>query len=139
MLQETMVYLDQIAPTVKKVGVLSTTGTRLTGLYAQLLERGDKMILQIPESDQGALQEAIYNPQWGIKAISPVLPQARQRVQQMAQSLVDMGAQAIILGCTELPLALSESHFMGIPIIDPVVALARSLIRHAAPDKLKSL
>jgi aspartate racemase len=139
MLQETMDYLDQVVPGVMEVGVLSTTGTRLTGLYAQLLEGRGKTILQVPDSDQGALQEAIYHPQWGIKAVSPALPQARQRVLLMAHSLVDRGAQAIILGCTELPLALSESQFMDIPIVDPVVALARSLIRRAAPDKLKRL
>lgn len=139
MLKETMGYLNQVVPGVEKVGVLSTTGTRLTGLYSQLLESEGKAILQVPESEQEGLQEAIYHPQWGIKAISPVLPQTRQRVLQMAHHLVTQGAQAIILGCTELPLALSESQFMDIPIIDPVVALARALIRYAAPDKLQRL
>ncbi|MFQ5419364.1 MAG: aspartate racemase, partial [Anaerolineae bacterium] len=47
------------------------------------------------------------------------------------------GAEVVILGCTEIPLALTEPGWEGRPLIDPAVALARALIREAAPHKLK--
>ena len=42
----------------------------------------------------------------------------------------------ILAGCTEIPLALVDSHINGIPIIDPTLILARALIDAVAPEKL---
>ena len=47
------------------------------------------------------------------------------------------GAEAVILGCTELPLAVS--HAKDVPLIDPALALARALIRETSPQKLAPL
>jgi aspartate racemase len=47
------------------------------------------------------------------------------------------GAEAIILGCTELSLAFSELVQAGLPLVDPTLILARALIREANPAKLK--
>lgn len=53
--------------------------------------------------------------------------------------LCQKGAQAIILGCTEIPIALPEKEFDKVPLIDPMLALARALIKKANSQKLKSL
>jgi aspartate racemase len=45
----------------------------------------------------------------------------------------------IILGCTEIPLVLTDAAVGGIPLIDPTLILARALIREAAPDRLRTL
>jgi len=50
--------------------------------------------------------------------------------------LIKLGAEAIILGCTELPLAVPESVYRGIPLIDPGIMMARALIREFRPDRL---
>lgn len=49
--------------------------------------------------------------------------------------LASQGAQAIVLGCTEIPLALPEPVLPGtkVVLVDPVLALARALIREADP------
>jgi aspartate racemase len=49
------------------------------------------------------------------------------------------GAQVIILGCAELPLAIPERDYNGMTIIDPNRILARALVYALAPDKLKPL
>lgn len=119
------------------VGVLSTTGTRLSGIYDRLLERGGFEILYVAERDQDELHQAIYNPEWGIKAVSPPSERAVATVKRMAEQLLSGGAEAVIPGCTELPLALPGEWFGGVPLVDPVTALARALVREAAPEKLK--
>ena len=93
----------------------------------------------MPEADQAGLHDAIYNPEWGVKAVSPVTPRAREAFLHYAGMLVDMGADAIILGCTEIPLALPEMYLRGVPLVNPVLALARALVQHSAPWKLRPL
>jgi len=139
MLTETARYIRQVHPRVRKIGLLSTTGTRLTNIYPQLLGSRDTMIVQVGEDRQEEVQEGIYNREWGIKAVSPVTGRARERMLALVRLLVDQGAELVILGCTEIPLALPERDFAGVPFVDPVEVLARALIREAAPDKLKPL
>lgn len=121
------------------IGVMSTTGTRLSGVYDQLLAREGYSSLQVDEADQALLHAAIYDPAWGIKATGQPGVRATATLRTLAAKLADRGAKAIILGCTELPLALTEPSICGIPLVDPVLALARAMIREAAPEKLVPL
>ena len=52
--------------------------------------------------------------------------------------LFNKGAEVVILGCTEIPLALPESNYNGIPLIDSTAILARALILNSNPDLLKN-
>eukprot|EP01047_Picozoa_sp_COSAG01_P034139 COSAG01_NODE_2548_length_7465_cov_15.046294_8_plen_90_part_00 len=54
-----------------------------------------------------------------------------------AGALKQKGADVIILGCTEIPLALPEPEYDGVPLVDPVEAVARAMIAMADPAKLK--
>ena len=65
--------------------------------------------------------------------------EARSRLLDGIRHLRERGADAVVLGCTELPLAVPEPEFEGTPIIDSANALARALIRATHPDKLKPL
>ena len=50
---------------------------------------------------------------------------------------MEQGAEAVILGCTEIPLALTEPDVRGVPLLDATNVLARALIVAFAPDRLK--
>ncbi len=121
------------------VGVLSTTGTRRSGVYDELLSRAGYEAIYVPEGEQETLHAAIYDPSWGIKAVSPVSDRAARIVADMASRLIGDGASAVLLACTELPLALPGTDLGGAPLVDPVLALARALVREAAPEKLRPL
>ena len=54
-------------------------------------------------------------------------------------SLLDEGCEAIILGCTEIPIAIEEKYYKGIPILNPSWILARSLIREVDASKVAPL
>lgn len=136
MLRETAGMIGNLTPRVSRVGVLSTTGTRATGVYRAILREHGLEVLEIHEEHQDTLHEAIYHREWGLKALSGPDPRSVERVTRFARMLVDRGAEVLVLGCTELPFALAEGSFGGVPVVDPTTALARALIREAAPTKV---
>lgn len=140
MLEETAALLDRrLGGGGGTVGVLSTTGTRISGVYDELLERHGYRAVYVPEAKQETLHRAIYDPVWGIKASSPPSDRARATVSALARELAGEGVRALLPACTELPLVLPGTSFAGLPLVDPVVALARALVREAAPDRLRPL
>jgi aspartate racemase len=115
-------------------------GTYKTGLYKQYMEEAEIGVL-LPDKKQAEdIHLSIYDPGYGIKARSnPVTKEARQIVVNAVRELGERGAAAVVLGCTELPMALPSDSLDGIPLIDPATILARALIRETYPEKLKSL
>lgn len=137
MLDETADLIHAFLPNAKNIGLMSTNGTRQVDVYGQILRPKGYKILEVPWAFQDKLHDSIYNSKWGIKAVSPVTKKARENFEKYAEILCKMGAQAIILGCTEIPLALPQAKYKGIPLIDPMFGLARALIRQINPAKLK--
>ena len=76
--------------------------------------------------------EAIYGKK-GIKAVGPS-EESRMLIIKAAESLILKGAQAIIAGCTEVPLVLKEGD-ISVPVIDPVSILAQAAMAKAKSPK----
>jgi len=106
---------------ITKAGLLATTGTLRTGIYQKYFD--GVQLIQPDEQEQEAVMDLIYR---GVKA--GVEDYDGSRVQKIAQRLLDSGAQTIILGCTELPLAMQLYH-LDFPATDPTLELARGAIR----------
>ena len=120
---------------VKRIGLLATKGTHKSRVYHEYF--GEYFELIEPDAaGQEKVHEAIYSKEFGIKAFSqPVKPLARETIGREISRLVGQGAQAVILGCTELPLAVRANE-ISIPAIDPGLVAARALVALAAPEKL---
>lgn len=104
-------------------GLLATNGTIQTGVYQKHF--GSIRLLTPEGEDQAAVMDMIYG---GVKA--GVMDYDASRVQAAAERLLAQGAQTIILGCTELPLALDLYH-LNFPATDPTLELAKGAIRFA--------
>jgi aspartate racemase len=115
-----------------KVGVLGTTGTIRSDLYGQVLRTAGFEVLYLDDSRQSEVHAAIYNDEDGIKSAPNVSERVRSFVAQAARDLIDDGAQCVVLGCTELPLALPVESLNGVPVVDPSVIMARRLILGSA-------
>jgi len=137
MIEETIQSILKKSPIVNKIGIMSTTGTRNAGVYSKKLISSGFEIIEVPDEMQPELHNSIYNKEWGIKAVSPVSNTARTNFEKFSDYLIKNGAEIIILGCTEIPLAMPEREFKGVPLIDPMKLLARALIREANIMKLK--
>ena len=56
--------------------------------------------------------------------------EVKKNIISIAQKLIDKGAEAIIAGCTEIPLLLKEGD-ISVPLIDPTQILARIAVQKA--------
>jgi len=129
MVEETIKDLSrQFSRRPARVGILSTTGTRESGLFSMALTEAGMIPLEVPGAKQDLIHRAIYDPRWGLKATAAPSAEALGVVTEAAERLVASGAEAIILGCTELPLALSDPFLQDVPLIDPMTVLAGKLI-----------
>lgn len=137
MISEVTDFIKQHYPG-KKAGVLSTMGTWKNKVYQQAFEETGISQVLLNEEEQQAVHSSIYHPVFGIKAQSdPVSEEAMAILHEHAEILIARGAELIVLGCTEIPLALKEDQLNGIPLIDANRVLGRSLINWVAPEKLK--
>nr|MBP6788162.1 aspartate/glutamate racemase family protein [Promineifilum sp.] len=73
----------------------------------------------------------------GIKSAGQVTARARADLARGIAALRAQGAEAVVLGCTEMPLAFAAGEFEGLPLIDATWVLARALIRAVEPQRLK--
>ena len=115
-------------PPIQSVGLLATTGTVQGGLFQNRLKQ-NKTDTIIPDKwDQDKVMDGIYQ----IKATQVRDRREKIRIQllKVANSLIKKGAQGIIAGCTEVPLAMGPEDFQ-VPFFNPLLILARAAIREA--------
>lgn len=113
-------------PYVKAAGLLATDATLVAGLYQEALLASGVTTLVPTSEDQHVVMETIY----AVKA-KQYRPELRRALADVAKRLCDEGADVIIAGCTEIPLALSPEETPR-PLIDPAVLLANEIVREAA-------
>jgi len=139
MIDEVANYIKEQYPTISNVGVLSTTGTYTANIYPDYLAKHGLSGIQVSASLQEEhIHPSIYDSEYGIKTCSnPIAEQAKASLHTGIDYLIEEGAEAIILGCTEIPLAITEDTIKGVPMIDATKILARALILASSPESLK--
>jgi len=135
MVEETVKHIRQHLPGARNIGLMATTGARQTRVYHNQLELYNLKAVDVPDNIQIDLHETIFNEGWGLKSGGST--RARNRMKYYVRLLIDAGCDTIILGCSEIPIALPESHLNGVPLINPVVLLSRALINAVSPRKLR--
>ena len=137
MIDETVEEIRKACAPASRIGVLSTTGTRHSRIYQDPLGEAGFEVLELDETAHRRLvMDALYSVDHGIKVVGPPWSAARALLIEAIETLVSMGADGIVLGCTELPLAVPERRWQGIPLIDPAHILARAMIHSTYPDSL---
>jgi aspartate racemase len=125
MITEAVNIVSGLNPAVRNVGVLAWHEALTSGLYQrELSARGYTPI--IPSQ---AEIPAISNLIIAIKD-NNVKHSDRDSAIQVGRELLKRGAEAVVLGCTELPLSLSQDDF-DVPVIDATLALAQSVVKLA--------
>lgn len=138
MIEEVGLFISTQYPSFHNIGILGTSGTYRTKQY-NLIEKFNFSVINLSEPEIEEVHQAIYHPEYGIKSATDCISKKTKEILVNAcNSLVQLGAEIIVLGCTELPLAFNESKFKNIPLIDSNTVLARALIREINPSKLKA-
>lgn len=133
MLDETMA---QIAGRYagRLVGLLATSGTVASGVYADAAARAGVEIM-VPDADHQALvMNAIYGAS-GVKA-GFTEGQCKADLRAAIDHLAARGAGVVVLGCTELPLLFPQAESFeaagrSVALLDPTLLLAAACVRHA--------
>lgn len=121
--------LEETAKECKKmgldsVGVLATTGTKNTGIYEKALKTYDIETIYPDEEEQAVLMSLIYDY---VKAGKEA--DCRMFHKEL-EHMKNEGAQAFVLGCTELPMVFRDGD-LGMRFIDSLDVLAKRTVEMA--------
>jgi aspartate racemase len=107
----------------KKIGLLASPFTIQSKLYHDALESRGVVVIQPRPGDIQQLSDVIHG------VIANVPPASlRNKLSRIADRLAAQGVDAILLGCTELPLVGINSQ---LPVIDSLSSLSNAMLsRH---------
>jgi len=125
MIEETAKETQRKTPQIKKVGLLASIGIYKTEIYHQHFKKFNIEVISPEEKDKKEVMKVIY----AVKA-GDLSEKVKKNIIQIAQKLIDKGAEAIIAGCTEIPLILKEGD-VPVPLIDTTKVLAEIAIQKA--------
>jgi len=123
MVGASVAWARQELPGLRRLGVLCTDGTRHARLYEKAAAEQGVELVQVSASTQRRL----VNP--AIAAVkeqsgSPrALDLAERRITGAAAELVDLGVEAVVAACTEIPLVMAGASRL-VPMIDSTECLA---------------
>ena len=126
LVDETATTLLTERPSLRRLGLLATTGTIESRLFPTRFEpRGLSVLTCDPDIQADKVMAAIY----GIKGAG-TLEQSRALIQEAGRHLIAKGAEVIVAGCTEVPLILQDGD-LPVPVIDATWVLAQAAVRRA--------
>ena len=131
MISEVVKCIQKRYSRAKRIGLLATSGTISSRVYNEEIDKNDLFTILLSDEDQKKLiDDAIYNKKIGIKANSnPVHDNAKMKISLAIKKLIIKKCDVIILGCTELPLAIKSRSYNSIPLLDSTEILASSLLK----------
>jgi aspartate racemase len=112
-------------PAVRAAGLLASRGTAQSRVYHDSFEKQGVKVLVPGHERQEGVSRAISHVKAGITG-----PETRDLLMSAAADLVNAGAGAIILACTEIPLVLDESA-VNFPCLNATRILARAAVEWA--------
>jgi aspartate racemase len=115
------------------VGLLGTGYTMRSSMYPERLAPYGVKVLTPEEPDAQLVHDVIYEE----LTRGVLLPQSRARYLEVVETLIDRGAQAVILGCTEVGLLLSDGD-ARVPLLDTTLAHCEELVRFMLGQELAS-
>lgn len=112
------------------VGLLGTRYTMEEEFYRGRLERRHGLRVQVPgEADRGFVHDVIY----GELCLGDVRPKSREEFKRIITELGDRGAEAVILGCTEIGMLVKDGD-CPLPLYDTTRVHAERAVEYALAE-----
>jgi aspartate racemase len=115
-----------LAKGFKTVGLLGTRFTMEKNLYQDALARKGITVLIPGAGDREVVNRVIYDE----LVAGQIRAESRAGYVDIIQRLAARGAQGVILGCTEIPLLVSEAD-AGLPLFDTTLLHAEAALNYA--------
>ncbi len=110
-----------------KVGLLGTRFTMEQDFYRNRLRERHGLEVLIPgEADRELVHRIIYDE----LCLGQIVPGSREQYRRIMADMAEQGAQAIILGCTEISLLVGQQD-ATVPLFDTTAIHARSAAQFA--------
>jgi amino-acid racemase len=112
---------------VKRVGLLGTRFTMEEDFYKGRLTDKFDIEVVVPESDD---MDIVHNVIYSELCLGKISAHSRQEYLAIIESLRDKGAEAVILGCTEISLLVQQKH-TAMPLYDTTEIHAAYAVKQA--------
>ncbi|MDG1121483.1 MAG: aspartate/glutamate racemase family protein [Glaciecola sp.] len=112
---------------ITKVGLLGTRYTMEQDFYTSRLTQGFGIEVVLPSADQRTVVHNVIYEELCVGEINDI---SRKIYQDIIDSLAAQGAQAVILGCTEIALLISAKD-TDVPIYDTTAIHAQAAVNFA--------
>lgn len=107
----------------RKIGITGTIWTMQGPIYPAAFARRDLAYAVPPQPDRDAIQAMIFDE----LVRGTVTGVSRQRLAAAVAGLAKQGCDAVVLGCTELPMLLDDTN-SPLPVLDSTRLLARAAV-----------
>jgi len=115
--------LQRVTRSAARIGLMGTSGTITSDVYGRrLAQAGFQSVVPYPE-DQEDVDRGIALVKAGRSE------EGAAHFRRVLDTLIARGASAIVLACTEIPIALPAEN-LSVPIVDATAALARYSVRY---------
>lgn len=112
-------------PDLETVGILATDGALAANLYQQEFDKHNINCLYPNSQEQKKLMELVFK----VKA-NEINKTVKTQMKDLANSLIEKGAQIIVAACTEIPLILEQKD-IDKPLINSTDVLVDASISYA--------
>ncbi len=111
----------------ERVGLLGTKFTMEQAFYRERLEQEHALRVLVPDAEE---RETIHRVIYDELCLGIVTDASRAQYHRIIDRLVNGGAQAIVLGCTEISM-LVRPHEVAVPVFDTTEIHARKAAQWA--------
>ena len=110
----------------RRAALLGTKITMSSAFYSDhLIARGIETIVPTAE-EQDAIDRTLFEE----ASRGVIAPASKASILGIANRLIDEGAEAVVLGCTELPLLVEQSD-LAVPVLDTTILHADAALEAA--------
>jgi aspartate racemase len=109
-----------------RIEIFATRGALASGFYQRALEaQGMDYLLPTPDSGQNDVDLCIKEVKAGRVGLAAL------SLSRACAAAADAGATALIMGCTEIPIASRQADTAGLAVVDSSLELARVCVTYA--------
>ncbi|MDA3815494.1 MAG: amino acid racemase, partial [Patescibacteria group bacterium] len=108
----------------KKIGLLSSESTKKLHLYRNIATENNIKIIETTNKEQELVNDVILKVMSGDEGLAE-----KKILKRIIKRMKSVGAEAIVLGCTELPIALNKKDIVPFPLFDTISIAAEEALK----------
>jgi aspartate racemase len=112
---------------IRRVGLLGTAFTMEQDFYKGRLQTRHGLDVIVPDADD---RQVVHDVIYKELIVGTINPDSRQACRAIIARLIEKGAEAVILGCTEIMLLVSKED-SAVPLFDTTTLHAVAAVDHA--------